>query len=89
MITLAARGLEELFFQLCGCVSFPVVAGNRFWFYILTYITKQIILQTNISLIVVEVLRFLVISFLLCIYLQNYSHNRFSKISRTFCASRK
>jgi hypothetical protein len=26
--TLAARGLEELFFQLCCCVSFLVVAGN-------------------------------------------------------------
>ncbi len=37
--TLAVRGLEELFFQLCCCVSFLVVAGNRFWFYILTYIT--------------------------------------------------
>jgi hypothetical protein len=29
MITLAARGLEELFFQLCCCVSFLVVAQNR------------------------------------------------------------
>ncbi len=67
--TLAAHGLKELFFQLCSCVSFPVVAGNRFWFYILTYVTSQIILRTNIFLIVVEVLRFLVISFFLCIYL--------------------
>ncbi len=30
MNTLAARGLEELFFQLCCCVSFLVVAGNSF-----------------------------------------------------------
>ncbi len=28
--SIAARGLEELFFQLCGCVSFLVVAGNSF-----------------------------------------------------------
>ncbi len=36
--TLAARGLKELFFQLCCCVSILVLAGNRFWFYILTYL---------------------------------------------------
>jgi hypothetical protein len=30
--TLAAHGLEELFFQMCSCVSFPAVVGNRFWF---------------------------------------------------------
>ncbi len=30
----ALRGLEELFLQLCCCVIF-VLAGNRFWFYIL------------------------------------------------------
>jgi hypothetical protein len=35
--TLAARGLEELFFQLCYCVSL-VLAGNRFWFCILMYL---------------------------------------------------
>jgi hypothetical protein len=34
--TLAARGLEELFFQLCCCVSFPVVAGNSFRCYLPT-----------------------------------------------------
>ncbi len=34
-ITLAMRGLEEPFFQLCFYVSFFVLAGNRFWFYIL------------------------------------------------------
>ncbi len=33
-ITLAACGLEELFFQLCCCVSFLVVAGNSFWCYL-------------------------------------------------------
>ncbi len=26
------------FFQLCCCVSFLVLAGNRFWCYILTYL---------------------------------------------------
>ena len=36
--TLAVRGLEELFFQLCCCVIFLVQTGNRFWFYILTYL---------------------------------------------------
>ncbi len=36
--------------------QFFVLAGNRFWFYILTYVTQQIILRTNIFLIVVEVL---------------------------------
>ncbi len=34
--TLAARGLEELFFQLCCCVSFSVVAGNSFRCYLPT-----------------------------------------------------
>jgi hypothetical protein len=33
--TLAARGLEELFFQL----QFLVVAGNRFWF-LHTYVLR-------------------------------------------------
>jgi hypothetical protein len=36
MNTLAARGLEELFFQLCCCVSFSVVAGNSFRCYLPT-----------------------------------------------------
>ncbi len=47
--TLAARGLEELFytrFAWAGGTIFPVVllcqflvlAGNRFWFYILMYL---------------------------------------------------
>ncbi len=34
--TLAARGLEELFFLLCCCVSFLVVAGNSLWCYLPT-----------------------------------------------------
>jgi hypothetical protein len=34
--TLAARGLEELFFQSCCCVSFLVVAGNSFRCYLPT-----------------------------------------------------
>ena len=29
-LTLAAHGLEELFFELCYCVRFLVVAGNGF-----------------------------------------------------------
>ncbi len=29
--TLAARGLEDFFFQLCCCASFLVMAGNSFW----------------------------------------------------------
>jgi hypothetical protein len=36
--TLTAHGLEELFFQLCCCVSFLVLVGNRFWCYLLTYV---------------------------------------------------
>ncbi len=36
--TLAARGLEELFFHLCCCVSFLFPVGNRFWCYLLTYL---------------------------------------------------
>jgi hypothetical protein len=35
--TLTARGLAELFFWLCGCVSFLVVARNGVWFYFITY----------------------------------------------------
>jgi hypothetical protein len=30
MNTVTVRGLEELFFQLCRCVSFLVMAGNSF-----------------------------------------------------------
>ncbi len=33
-ITLAAGGLEELFFQLCCCVNFLVVVGNSFRCYL-------------------------------------------------------
>ncbi len=36
MNTLAAHGLEELFFQLCCCVNFLVVAGNSFRCYLPT-----------------------------------------------------
>ncbi len=36
MNTLAARGLEELFFQLSCCVNFSVVAGNSFRCYLPT-----------------------------------------------------
>jgi hypothetical protein len=38
--TLALHGLEELFLQLCCCASFFVLAGNRFWFYILPYVLR-------------------------------------------------
>ncbi len=34
--TLPACGLEELFFQLCYCVRFSVLAGNSFWCYLST-----------------------------------------------------
>ncbi len=34
--TLAARGLEELFCPVVLLCQFLVLAGNRFWFYILT-----------------------------------------------------
>ncbi len=36
MNTLAACGLEELFFQLCCCASFSVVAGNSYRCYLPT-----------------------------------------------------
>jgi hypothetical protein len=38
-IILAAHGLEELFFPVVLLCQFFVLAGNRFWFYILMYIT--------------------------------------------------
>ncbi len=44
------------FFPVVLLCQFFVLVGNRFWFYILTYVTEQIILRTNIFLIVVEVL---------------------------------
>ncbi len=42
--TLAARGLEELFFQLCCCVSFLVVAGNSFRYYLPTILVVPLCL---------------------------------------------
>jgi hypothetical protein len=48
-----AGGIFVVVVLLC---QFLVLAGNTFWFYILTYVTYQIILQTNIFPIVVEVL---------------------------------
>jgi hypothetical protein len=36
--TLAAHGLEELFFLVVLLCQFLVLAGTRFWFYILTYL---------------------------------------------------
>ncbi len=44
------------FFPVLLLCQFFVLVGNRFWFYILAYVTQQIILRTNIFLIVVEVL---------------------------------
>ncbi len=43
--TLAAHGLEELFFQLCCCGQFLVLAGDRFWFYILTYLEYNTVVE--------------------------------------------
>ncbi len=41
MNSLTARGLEKLFFQLCCCcVSFLVLAGNRFWCYLVLRTTQ-------------------------------------------------
>jgi hypothetical protein len=37
--TLAARGLEELFFQLCCCVSFLVPGGKKVWV-LLIYVSR-------------------------------------------------
>ncbi len=34
-LTLAARGLEELFFPVVLLCQYLVLVGNRFWFYIL------------------------------------------------------
>ncbi len=36
--TLAAHGLEELFFPVVLLCQFLVLARNRLWFYILTYL---------------------------------------------------
>ncbi len=36
--TLALCGLEKLFFQLCCCVRFWFLAGNRFWCYLLMHL---------------------------------------------------
>jgi hypothetical protein len=39
--TLAARGLEELFFPVVLLCQFLVLVGNRFWFYLLcTYVLR-------------------------------------------------
>ncbi len=37
--TLTARGLEELFFQLCCCVSF-LVSGGKYVLVLLTYLSR-------------------------------------------------
>jgi hypothetical protein len=39
--TLAAHGLEELFFPVVVLCQFLVLAGNRFWFYILMYLENN------------------------------------------------
>ncbi len=57
--TLASRGLEELFFQLCCCVSFWFWREIGFGFTYLRMLLK-IFFGTNIFLIVVEVLRYFV-----------------------------
>jgi hypothetical protein len=48
------------FFPVVLLCHFFVLAGNRFWFTYLRTLLQKIILRTNIFLIVVEVLRFLV-----------------------------
>jgi hypothetical protein len=53
MNTLAVRGLEELFFQLCHCVSFFVVAGNSFRCYLTTIPVVPLCLVAQISFLVV------------------------------------
>jgi hypothetical protein len=54
--TLAAHGLEELFFQLCCCVSYLFWPEIGFGFTYLCMLLNKLFLQTNIFLIVVEVL---------------------------------
>jgi hypothetical protein len=56
--TLAARGLEELFFQLCRRVSFFVVAGNRFRCYLPTIPVVPLCLVAQVSFLVVAGKRF-------------------------------
>ncbi len=52
--TLAARGLEELVFQLCHCVSFfLVVAGNSFRCYLPTIPVVPLCLVAQVSFLVV------------------------------------
>jgi hypothetical protein len=53
MNTLAARGLEKIYFQLCHCVSFCVVAGNRFWCYLPTIPVVPLCLVAQVSFLVV------------------------------------
>jgi hypothetical protein len=45
--TLAARGLEELFFPVVLLCQFLVLAGNRFWFYILTYLEYNTVVASG------------------------------------------
>jgi hypothetical protein len=47
--TLAARGLEELFFPVVVLCQFLVLAGNRFWFYILMYLEYNTIVVCCVS----------------------------------------
>ncbi len=66
------RYLHDIRFAWAGGTFSPVVllcqffvlVENRFWFYILTYVTYHIILRTNIFLIVVEVLAMFFVGFL-------------------------
>jgi hypothetical protein len=51
--TLAACGLEELFFQLCHCVSFFVVAGNSFRCYLPTIPVVPLCLVAQVSFLFV------------------------------------
>jgi hypothetical protein len=60
--TLALRGLKELFFQLCCCVSFWFWRKIGFGFTYLRTLLNNFF-GTNIFLIVVEVLRYSVRQF--------------------------
>ncbi len=95
MNTLAARGLEELFFQLCRCVSFLLL----WWEIVLgvTYLPYQLCrcvwLHGSVFWLWRE--KVLGVTYLptipvvpLCQFFGFGSHNHFSKITRPFCASR-
>ncbi len=92
-------------FQLCCCVSFLVLAGNRLWFYILLMYLVVFVVTYALSeqyscvagkLILYEFscwirifFSYIEVSQKYRHFLQPYSCNCFAKISRTFNSSRK